>query len=105
MKLKKFFPYLCDEFNMHVIEERDYGYAFYVEWSNGNKNIKIVFESPDPDPVHVYIYDSDDLFMFQYEDYSEEFKYVPSSSEEIDEYLEHASKVLLELIRNGTVKF
>ena len=105
MKLKKFFPYLCNEFNMHVIEERTYGSGPLAVWSNGRKNIKVVFDFTAPDPVRIYIYDSDDFAMFQREEYGEEFKYIPSSSKEIDGYLEHASKVFLELIRNGTVKF
>ena len=55
--LLKYFKYLENEYQMHIIDSYLKGSFPYVIWSNGKINIKIVFDFTDTNPIHIFIYD------------------------------------------------
>ncbi|MFR1518661.1 MAG: hypothetical protein ACLSVG_07800 [Clostridia bacterium] len=102
MKIKKlveYFKYLADEYGMNLIEKYLKGSFPYVIWSNGKKNIKVVFDYTDDKPMHIFVYDSDDFAMYSYKEFADELKYRSKSDKDIDGDIEYAARKFYELLK------
>ena len=99
-KLVTDFAYLEDNYGMNLIEKCLTGSFPYTVWGNGKKNIKIVFDFTDDNPMHIFVYDSNDFAMYSYKEFSDEFKYMPTSSKDINGYIDYAAKKFYELLKH-----
>lgn len=97
--LLKEFEYLTTKYGMDLIDSYLKGSFPHAIWSNGIKNIKIIFDFTDKNPIHVFVYDANDIVMFDYKEFSEELKYNPKSSKDIDGYIIYAAHIFYEILK------
>ena len=99
--LLKYFKYLENEYQMHIIDSYLKGSFPYVIWSNGKINIKIVFDFTDTNPIHIFIYDASDRAMYSYQEFADEFKYYPKSNKDINGYINVASEKFYGILKQN----
>lgn len=96
------FKYLEDEYEIDLIESNLKGSFPYTIWSNGKKDVKIIFDFTDENPMHIFIYDSDDFAMYSYKEFADEFKYTPKSNKDIYGYINYAAKRFYEILKQDS---
>lgn len=90
---------MSDEYGMNLIKTYLKGSFPYAIWSNGNKNIKVVYDFTDDNPIHIFVYDSDDFAMYSYKELFDEFKLKSNPGKDIDAYIIFAANKFHDILK------
>lgn len=73
-KLKKEFMFLKDEYGFNISMKQKSGSYYYINWTNPNRNIMVLYDCCDEEdlPITIRVYDADS-FGFDATIYRKEF--------------------------------
>lgn len=70
--LKKEFKFLAKVYGFKICMKQKSGSYYFIEWTNPNKNIMVLYDEQDEVPLTIRIYDADSL-GFDAAEYKNEF--------------------------------
>lgn len=82
-KIRKKFEFLTTLYGFKISMKQKHGAYYYIEWTNGNINIMVLYDERDKNPVRIRIYDADSLgAVFDAIEYKNEFALKHGSPQE-----------------------
>lgn len=97
--LKKEFEFLAKTYGFRIRLKQKHGAYYFIEWTNPNKNIMVLYDEQVEKPIRIRVYDADSL-GFDAIEYIDEFD---QSSKSPREKIRRAAEWLYNAIVDGRI--